>query len=42
MFLVEVESGDYLKANAHLRLAIKSLIIKQTSEQSSEVEEVTA
>lgn len=42
MFLVEVGSGDGLKANAHLRLAVESLIAKQTSEQSLEAEEVAA
>lgn len=42
LFLVEIGSGHGLKANAHLRLAVESLIAKQTSEQSSEAEEVAA
>ena len=42
MFLVELGSGHGLIASSHLRLAVESLIAKQTSEQSSEAEEVTA
>ena len=42
MFLVEVGSGHGLRASSHLRLAVESLIAKQTSEQSSEAEEVAA
>lgn len=42
MFLVEVGSGQGLKASSHLRLAVESLIAKQTQEQSTEAEEVAA
>lgn len=42
MFLVELGSGHGLIASSHLRLAVESLIAKQTSEQSSEAEEVAA
>lgn len=42
MFLVELGSGHGLIASSHLRLAVESLIAKQTSEQTSEAEEVTA
>ena len=42
MFLVEVGCGHGLKADAHLRLAMESLIAKKTSEHSSEAEEVAA
>ncbi len=42
MFLVEVGSGHGLIASSHLRLAVESLSGKQTAEQSSEAEEVTA
>ena len=42
MFLVEIGSGQGLIASSHLRLAVESLTAKQTSEQSSEAEEVSA
>ena len=42
MFLVELGSGQGLIASSHLRLATESLITKQTSEQTSESEEVAA
>lgn len=42
MFLVELGSGHGLIASSHLRWAQESLIAKQTSEQSSEAEEVAA
>ncbi len=42
MFLVDLGSGHGLMASSHLRLAVESLIAKQTSEQTSEAEEVTA
>lgn len=42
MFLVEVSSGHGLIASSHLRLAVENLIAKQTSEQSSEAEELAA
>ena len=42
MFLVELGSGHGLIGSSHLRLAVESLIAKQTSEQSFEAEEVTA
>ena len=42
MFLVELGSGHGLMATSHLRFAVESLIAKQTSEQSSEAEEVSA
>lgn len=42
MFLVELGCGNGLLASSHLRLAVESLIAKQTSEQTSEAEEVTA
>lgn len=42
MFLVELGSGHGLIASSHLRLAVESLTAKQTSEQSSEAEEVAA
>ena len=42
MFLVELGSGNGLIASSHLRLAVESLVAKQTSEQSSEAEEVAA
>ncbi len=42
MFLVELGSGHGLIASSHLRLAVESLIAKQTSEQTTEAEEVTA
>ena len=41
MFLVELGSGHGLMASSHLRLAVESLISKQTSELSSEAEEMT-
>ena len=40
MFLVELGSGNGLRAASHLRLAAESLIAKQTSEQTLESEEV--
>ena len=42
MFLVELGSGHGLVASSHLRLAVESLIAKQTLEISSEAEEVAA
>ena len=42
MFLVEIGSGHGLIASSHLRLAVENLIGKQTSEQSSEAEEMAA
>ena len=42
MFLVELGSGHGLIASSHLRLAVESLIAKQTAEQTSEAEETTA
>ena len=42
MFLVELGCGHGLIASSHLRFAVESLIAKQTSEQTSEAEEVTA
>ena len=42
MFLVELGSGHGLIASSHLRLAVESLVAKQTAEQTSEAEETTA
>lgn len=42
MFLVELGSGHGLLASSHLRWAVENLTAKQTAEQSSEAEEVTA
>ena len=42
MFLVEVGSGHGLMASSHLRLAVESLMAKQTPELSFEAEEMTS